>query len=606
MTTLRYRLDPPVSSASALVHGAQAAPAKDQKKPEDVQDFVFVGGASGKATNASMRKRMKQHVVRDYLLKRRMPKSRSDLPDVLPWVPPSAPKTVEPGDFYNASPPADTRYHVEPLFTPPNSFDSLSLNPIKSVNKKDNQLERLPGLKLDRDPKLPDQVPEELAQYLPGASSPQTFLGAGRLDPFGAYPFECGPVEHQILDFHNYTMGEIAYGFGPKAPLCYFRLSVSASLQDEAILHLVLAFATYRWSTLCGGSPMHENTALSHKIKGLSIVNKRISDPKRGPDDFNIQAALVMSGIEGRIGNMVGFKSHVWGVRSMITLRGGMGALSRVLTWQICSMELRLMDKVGIEHMPCRDKAFSEFIESQPDIARPNTGLPIFDPLALPPQLYLNMCICEFLLCLSRFRTLSSARTGYHPANPSLASLRYPAAECFSVANTFRPNSPLHKILLPSRPLPNLNTNAAAAHVYEQDTTRLACLFYIHATLWSFRNEPFRTDGYIARISSQTVENNIDRSGSVEGLSWILVWVCLSERDEDADERMERTRLVLRLMRVGRKLGLESWRRLETTLFDALVGFSKGTEHVGGVEWLEPATVWEEVLGEGRHKGYVC
>ena len=43
---------------------------------------------------------------------------------------------------------------------------------------------------------------------------------------------------------------------------------------------------------------MHESTALAHKIKGLKIVNERISDPKRGPEDFNIQAALIMSGIE--------------------------------------------------------------------------------------------------------------------------------------------------------------------------------------------------------------------------------------------------------------------------------------------------------------------
>ncbi len=43
---------------------------------------------------------------------------------------------------------------------------------------------------------------------------------------------------------------------------------------------------------------MHESTALAHKIKGLKIVNQRIGDPNRGPDDFNIQAALIMCGIE--------------------------------------------------------------------------------------------------------------------------------------------------------------------------------------------------------------------------------------------------------------------------------------------------------------------
>lgn len=408
-------------------------------------------------------------------------------------------------------------------------------------------------------------------------------------------------------------MGEIAYGFGPKAPLCYFRKTVSSSLQDEAILHLVLAFATYRWATLCGGSPMHESTALAHKIKGIKIVNERIGDPKRGPDDFNIQAALIMSGIEGRMGNIEGFKSHIYGIRSMVALRGGLAALSPVLMWQVCSMELRIMEKVGIESMPYSDKTFTAFVVSRREELPTLPCLPasfhFFDPADLPPRLYLHACVFEFLQMIRNFHSLSSARNTYSINNPSLSSLRFPAAECVSVSSTFRPNAPLHSTLLPSRPLPNLNANAAAAQVYEQDTTRLGCLLYIHATLWSHRGAPFRTDAYVAHIASQTIQNNIDRSGSVEGLSWILIWVCLTERDEHINERMERTRLILRLMRVARKFGLESWRRLEKGLFEGLVGAGGHMEagnrererewerrRDGDNEWIEPTIVWREAI----------
>jgi hypothetical protein len=397
-------------------------------------------------------------------------------------------------------------------------------------------------------------------------------------------------------------MGEITHGLGPRAPLCYFRLSVNDSLQDAAILHLVLAFATYRWATMVGGSPMHENTALAHKIKGLKIVNERIRDPERASQDFNIQAALIMSGIEGRAGNFEGWKSHVRGIRSMVYLRGGLAALSPVILWQICSMELRLMDKLSIEHMPYSDKSFTSFMQSQPQIPQPPHSLHFFDPLELPQQLYLHACVYEFLAMISQFRKLSSARNNYNPRSPSVASLRYPSAECITVASTFRSSSPLHTILLPSRPLPNLNANAAAASVYEQDTTRLACLFYIHTTLWSYRNEPFRTDGYVAHIASQTVRNSLDRSGSVEGLSWVLLWMCLSERDEGVDDGLGRTRLVLRLMRVARKLDKGSWKLLERALFDALVGVG---EEGGEGEWIGEETVWEEVMGEGRYRGFI-
>src|SRR5665213_4062916 len=99
-------------------------------------------------------------------------------------------------------------------------------------------------------------------------------------------------------------------------------------------------------------------------------------------------------------------------------------------------MELRLMDKVGVEHMPCEDKVFTAFMESQNPILRPPSELRLFDPADLPPQLYLHACVSEFLLTISRFRALSSARNNYNSDNPTLVSLRYPSTECFSVRST--------------------------------------------------------------------------------------------------------------------------------------------------------------------------
>ena len=81
-------------------------------------------------------------------------------------------------------------------------------------------------------------------------------------------------------------------------------------------------------------------------------------------------------------------------------------------------------------------------------------------------------------------------------------------------------------------------------------------------------------------------------------------WVCLSDRDDGVSERLGRTRLVLRLMRVARKLGVESWRRLERCLFGALV--SGGAEPDEGREWIEAETVWRGGLGEGGYRGFVC
>ena len=88
------------------------------------------------------------------------------------------------------------------------------------------------------------------------------------------------------------------YGFKPKAPLCYFRKSIDSAIQDQAIMHLILSFAMYRWSAFRGKSDHVEQKALNHKLKGLEVVNRRLSDPDQRADDFNIQSALIVTGIE--------------------------------------------------------------------------------------------------------------------------------------------------------------------------------------------------------------------------------------------------------------------------------------------------------------------
>jgi hypothetical protein len=242
------------------------------------------------------------------------------------------------------------------------------------------------------------------------------------------------------------------------------------------------------------------------------------------------------------------------------------------------SAELLLTEKVGIEHMPCQDQAFTTYLYAhRPDVAIFLTSrhlstpaeseheLPqFFDALDIPPQRYLSACISEFLVTLGQFRVLSRSRTSFSLQKGILGlNTSFSASECVSVRSAFRPKSPLNRTLLPSRQLAksgSINANTNAAYIYEQETMRLASLFYLHATLWAHRNDPDHTDAYMAHVVSQTVQNNIDSSCNVETLSWILLWICLSDESETLKQRLSRTRLVLRLMRVARKLGSKSWR----------------------------------------------
>ena len=63
--------------------------------------------------------------------------------------------------------------------------------------------------------------------------------------------------------------------------------------------------------------------------------------------------------------------------------------------------------------------------------------------------------------------------------------------------------------------------------------------------------------------------NGMNRSGMVDGPSWVLAWLCLSNDIEGERLRaLEMDRVILRLMGVARKLS-NGWWRLELGLFEA-------------------------------------
>lgn len=76
------------------------------------------------------------------------------------------------------------------------------------------------------------------------------------------------------------------------------RMCADRAVHNEAILHLILSYTMYRWSAFEGGNSEAERKALSHKIKGLKLINTKLTDAVAGIGDFNIQSALLMTAIE--------------------------------------------------------------------------------------------------------------------------------------------------------------------------------------------------------------------------------------------------------------------------------------------------------------------
>lgn len=101
----------------------------------------------------------------------------------------------------------------------------------------------------------------------------------------------------------------MVYGFGPAAPLAYFRQLTSHFAHDEATMSLLLAFSSFAWSSLFGKDKRYEKKGLVHLAKGIQLVNQRLQDANQCVSESNIQAAMIMSAIEVRLTEV---DYHLW------------------------------------------------------------------------------------------------------------------------------------------------------------------------------------------------------------------------------------------------------------------------------------------------------
>ena len=216
---------------------------------------------------------------------------------------------------------------------------------------------------------------------------------------------------------------------------------------------------------------------------------------------------------------------------------------------------------------------------------------------------------------MSQFRGLSDARNQYMLGKKEVNRLGYPSASCSSVPTAFR--SPLASILNPGRMLVEFHTisqNQVAAALYKHEITRVVCLLHIHTMLWVHRDDKLQTDTYMWRIVKEVRRNGLASSKSLDALSWVLVWLCLSDNSSDSEEIKigwkEITRMVLRLLRVALRLRPRNWQYLEYTMFESLVGTAQSpiqgeadspSSHATSRErnhWLDPEEVWKDVMSQ--------
>lgn len=299
----------------------------------------------------------------------------------------------------------------------------------------------------------------------------------------------------------------------------------------------------------------------------------------------------------------------------------------------LCSRsEPSIFEKSGIEMFPCTDRHFEAFLlqcrpditmhhsvfkRSQSSLENPVKKILEFSelPLDLPLSLYLSGYVMEFLLVTSQFRDLSDTRNECLLSSNEMGRVGYPSARCSSVSAAFR--STLASILDPGSMESKTHTisqNTIASALYRRETSRVMCLFHIHAMLWIYRHDTWQTDAYMQRLVREVQRNGLVSSKSLGALNWVLVWLCLSDSNLNL-AKMEMgwkmlTRMVLRLLRVALRLSHRSWQCLEDAMFGSLVGTTRARERGEGEtlrnsetsrevhNWLEPEVVWKDIMSQ--------
>jgi hypothetical protein len=86
------------------------------------------------------------------------------------------------------------------------------------------------------------------------------------------------------------------FRFPIRAKLMPFHLFLQDALQDAATFHLLLAHSAHHLASL--NKTVSTEEAMKHKIRGIQIVNERMSNLETSVCDGNVQAAIFMIAIE--------------------------------------------------------------------------------------------------------------------------------------------------------------------------------------------------------------------------------------------------------------------------------------------------------------------
>ncbi|OBT81636.1 hypothetical protein VE02_10006 [Pseudogymnoascus sp. 03VT05] len=172
---------------------------------------------------------------------------------------------------------------------------------------------------------------------------PVTFLGSGRIDPFGTYAVHCTAFEHALIDHYvQFLIPNPASHFSPLGSSTHTRRMyshwVSYTITDPGMMN-GLFLAACRSLANQTHEGVYASLALRYKGACIRSVAKAIEDEGDSVSDATVAKVLFLASDEFHTGNLNGAKSHTKAIGDMVKMRGGVeklgleGLLQQLVLW---------------------------------------------------------------------------------------------------------------------------------------------------------------------------------------------------------------------------------------------------------------------------------
>ncbi|RAO64408.1 uncharacterized protein BHQ10_000420 [Talaromyces amestolkiae] len=435
-------------------------------------------------------------------------------------------------------------------------------------------------------------------------SPPRTVLSAARTDPFDTLPWNSSKEDQRLFDFYVNEMPAVSYGHHfrtKRAHNWYTEIFVPEAMKGAlTFVNTILVHAANTWAWVRNEN--ETDSTLRYRQLAISMLRDHMQKYPYDTTDNVITACMSAAALEDfdpRPGHKEISWIHMRQAQKLIRRRGGPIAfqntkLARLINWQDYILAGYVSDADAFHF---EDERYHNYAIKSSPIASSTTSFPSPPNSVSPTTLdrtpsptthhFTNTAKEEIALQCEEFidfltRCEHLALSQRMKLSSKDAPVRYSA---------FGPGSTLHRIL--ASPAEKRKTLTGDR---KQFITRLAALMMLNAALWDYRYSVPRTEAFIEHAILQLRDSEVNVDASIEALLQILL-ACkdfafndsvpfamhslslppasrpigdFSQYSETATSPFDRPWFVGRMLKVAKRLGLQSWLRLNNFLFECL------------------------------------